>query len=177
MIFPCAESSLFPRIVLWSTVSSTSLSSASSDSILRDIPSLTGNGLVFNPPPVAAMSCSRATSGFRSYFPGSDYLADPRVDLGDLLFLSLDRTLVGDLVIALIITLLDEGFDDEDRSDRSFLSCLPLSVPEETAGAAMGRRSLSRTSSIGPRVATCKSSFPPLPLFFLPDVAVDSDED
>ena len=79
--------------------------------------------------------------------------------------------------MALTITVLDEGFDDEDRSDRSFLSCLPLSVPEDAAGAAMGRRSLSRTSSIGPRVVACKSSLPPLPLLFLPKVVVDPDED
>ena len=120
-----------------------------------------------------------ATSGFRSYFPLADALADPRLDLGDLLLASLDRTLTGDLVTTLVTTLLDEdeGFEDEDRSDLSFLSCLPLSVPEETAGAAVKRGSLPRTSSIGPRVETFKSSFPPLPLLFLPKVAVDSDDD
>ena len=122
------------------------------------------------------MSCSRAISGFRSYVPGVDSLADPRLDIGDLLFLSLDRTLVGDLVITLVTTLLDEGFEDEDRSERSSFLVF-LSVPEETAGAAVGRRSLPRTSSIGPRAATSKSSCPPLPLLFLPNVAVDSDED
>ena len=120
-----------------------------------------------------------ATSGSRPYFPPADALADLRLDLGDLLLASLDRTLVGDLAMTLVATLLDEeeGFEDEDLSDLSFLSCLPLSVPEETAGAALERRPLPRTSSIGPRVETFKSSFPPLPLPFLPKVAVDSDDD
>ena len=92
-----------------------------------------------------------ATSGSRSYFPPADALADLRLDLGDLLLASFDRTLVGDLVMTLVTTLLDEeeGFEDEDLSDLSFLSCLPLSVPEETAGAALERCPLPRTSSIG----------------------------
>ena len=117
-----------------------------------------------------------ATSGSRPYFPPADALADLRFDLGDLI---LGRTLVGDLVMTFVTTLLDEeeGLEDEDLSDLSFLSCLPLSVPEETAGAALERCPLPRTSSIGPRVETFKSSFPPLPLRFLPKVAVDSDDD
>ena len=32
--------------------------------------------------------------------------------------------------MALITTGLNEGFDDENMLDRSFLSCLPRSVPE-----------------------------------------------
>ena len=46
---------------------------------------------------------------------------------------------MGDLAVTLVTTLADEeeGFEDEDRSDLSFLSCLPLSVPDETAGAAL----------------------------------------
>ena len=117
-----------------------------------------------------------ATSGSRSYFPPADVLADLRLDIGDLL---LGRTFVEDFVMTFVITLLDEeeGFEHEDLSDLSFLSCLPLSVPEETAGAALERCPLPRTSSIGPRVETFKSSFPPLPLLFLPKVAVDSDDD
>ena len=136
-----------------------------------------GNGPVLGPLPDSVMSCSRATSGFRSYFLLVDTLADPRLDLGDLLVVSLDRTLAGDLVTTLVTTLLDEGLEDKDRSDLSFLSCLPLSVPEETAGTAVERGSFPRTSLICPRVETFKSSFPPLPLLFLPNVAVDSDED
>ena len=117
-----------------------------------------------------------ATSGSRSYFPPAEVLTDLRLDLGDLL---LYRTFVGDLVVTLVTTLLDEeeGFEVEDLSDVSFLSCLPLSVPEETAGAALERCPLPRTSSIGPRVETFKPSFPPLPLLFLQKVAVDSDDD
>ena len=43
--------------------------------------------------------------------------------------------------MTLVTTLADEeeGLEDEDRSDLSFLSCLPLSVPDETAGAALER--------------------------------------
>ena len=117
-----------------------------------------------------------ATSGSRSYLPPANVLADLRFDLGDLL---LCRTFVGDLVVTLVTTLVDEeeGLEDEDLSDLSFLSCLPLSVPEETAGAALERCPLPRTSSIGPRVETFKSPFPPLPLLFLPKVAVDSEDD
>ena len=117
-----------------------------------------------------------AISGSRLYLPPAEVLADLRLDLGDLL---LCRALVGDLVVTLVTTLADEeeGLEDEDLSDLSFLSCLPLSVPEETAGAALERCPLPRTSSIGPRVETFKSSFPPLPLLFLPKVAVDSDDD
>ena len=77
----------------------------------------------------------------------------------------------------LVTTILDEGLEDKDRSDLSFLSCLPLSVPEETAGATVERGSLPRTSLIGPGVETFKSSFPPLPLLFLPNVAVDSEDE
>jgi len=120
-----------------------------------------------------------AISGSRSYLPPAEVLADLRFDLGDLL---LCRAFVGDLVVTLVITLADEeeGLEDEDRSDLSFLSCLPLSVPDETAGAALPpleRCPLPRTSSIGPRLETFKSSFPPLPLLFLPKVAVDSEDD
>ena len=117
-----------------------------------------------------------AISGSRSYLPPAEVLADLRFDLGDLL---LCRAFVGDLVVTLVTTLLDEeeGLEDEDLSDLSFLSCLPLSVPEETAGAALERCPLPRTSSTDPRVETFKSSFPPLPLLFLPKVAVDSDDD
>ena len=49
--------------------------------------------------------------------------------------------------MVLIITGVDEGFDDEYRLDRSVLSCLPRSVPEDVAGAARGL--LSKSSLIG----------------------------
>ena len=100
---------------------------------------------------------------------------DPRFDVEDLLFPSIDLPVVGALVMVLIITRVNEGFDDEDRSHRSFLSCLPRSVPEDVAGAARGL--LSKSSLIGLRAGTFKSSLPPLPLLFLLKVAVDSDED
>ena len=138
--------------------------------------------------PNGQRACPRSASRFgdellKSYFgvpivfPSSRFTRGSLLDLGDLLFMSLDRTLAGDLVTTLVTTLLDEGLEDKDRSDLSFLSCLPLSVPKETAGAAVERGSFPRTSLIGLRAETFKSSFPPLPLPFLPNVAVDSDED
>ena len=129
---------------------------------------------------VSAVNLSRITSGSCSFDlpdiePLADPLADPRFDLGDSLFPSLDLTAVGDFIIVLITTGLDEGFGDEGRLDRSFLSCLHRSVPESVAGTARGL--LSKSSLIGVKVGALQSSFPPLLLLFLPNVAVDSDED